>query len=113
LAQVVHKLLGPVAGNQGNSMITIRSIICAAALCIASSTAFSAQMSDAQVKKAVIAESIASTPGNCPCPYNTDRRGHSCGRRSSYSRAGGYGPMCFPADVKAADISQYRLGHGQ
>jgi len=63
---------------------------------------------DTQVKKAIIAESIAAYPGSCACPYNTDRGGHSCGRRSAYSRAGGYGPKCFAADVKRADVAAYR-----
>ena len=44
--------------------------------------------SDEQIKKAIIRESVARYPGNCPCPYNSDRAGRSCGRRSAYSRAG-------------------------
>ena len=44
---------------------------------------------DAEIKRAIINESIASyrsNRGNCPCPYNTDRAGHRCGARSAYSR---------------------------
>ena len=36
---------------------------------------------DAEIKQAIINESIASYRGNCPCPYNRDRAGHSCGQR--------------------------------
>lgn len=43
-----------------------------------------------EIKQAIIQQSLASYPGNCPCPYNTDRAGRSCGKRSAYSRAGGY-----------------------
>ena len=64
--------------------------------------------SDAQVKQRIIRESIASYPGPCACPYNTDRAGRSCGRRSAYSRPGGYAPICYPADVSAAEIQAWR-----
>lgn len=53
------------------------------------------QLTDAQIKNILIQESIDSYPGNCPCPYNTARNGSSCGRRSAYSREGGYAPLCY------------------
>lgn len=43
-------------------------------------SAQAASLSDAQIRRAIIQESLASYPGNCPCPYNTDRAGRSCGR---------------------------------
>ena len=64
--------------------------------------------SDTQIKKQIIAESLASYPGSCPCPYNTDRAGRSCGRRSAYSKPGGYSPICYPDDVTPQMISAYR-----
>jgi hypothetical protein len=67
-----------------------------------------AQRSDAAIRRAIVRESIASYPGNCPCPYNTDRAGRSCGRRSAYSRPGGYAPKCYPGDVTAAELRAYR-----
>ena len=67
--------------------------------------------SDAQIRQRIIQESIASYPGACPCPYNTDRAGRSCGRRSAYSRPGGYAPQCYPADVSNAQIQEYRRAH--
>ena len=70
-----------------------------------------ARLSDAQVKQAIIQESIDSYPGTCPCPYNVDRRGHSCGRRSAYSRPGGYAPICYESDVTPKMIVDYRLRH--
>jgi hypothetical protein len=63
---------------------------------------------DAAIRQKIVRASIASYPGNCPCPYNSDRAGRSCGRRSAYSRPGGYSPRCYPADVTAAEVKAYR-----
>ncbi len=68
-------------------------------------------LSDAQIKAILIKESLAAYPGNCPCPYNTDRRGSSCGRRSAYSRPGGESPLCYPGDVSADEVKAYRQSH--
>lgn len=67
-----------------------------------------ARQSDADVKRAIVEQSIAAYSGNCPCPYNTDRAGRSCGRRSAYSRPGGASPKCYPSDISAAEVSAYR-----
>ena len=64
-------------------------------------------LSEAEIKKAIIAESIANYSGNCPCPYNTDRAGRKCGKRSAYSRAGGYETICYPSDVTADMVNAY------
>jgi hypothetical protein len=69
-----------------------------------------AAQSDAAIRDKLIKQSIDSYPGNCPCPYNTDRAGRRCGGRSAYNRAGGYAPLCFPSDVTAAMIRAYRQG---
>lgn len=70
------------------------------------------KLSDEAIKKRIIAESIASYPGNCPCPYITARNGSQCGRRSAYSRAGGYAPLCFSSDVSKSDVQSYRQQNG-
>lgn len=80
-------------------------------LVLAASPAYAAHMTDAQVRQAIIQGSLTSYPGNCPCPYNVDRRGHSCGRRSAYSRPGGYAPICYEGDVSPAMVRQYRASH--
>lgn len=67
-------------------------------------------LSDAEVTKRIIARSLASYPGSCPCPYNTDRGGRRCGKRSAYSRPGGYAPVCYPSDVTRQMILSYRGG---
>jgi hypothetical protein len=71
----------------------------------------SARPSDAAIKQKIIKESIASYPGNCPCPYNSASNGSRCGGRSAWSRAGGYAPKCYEADVTAADIAAYKRSH--
>lgn len=67
-----------------------------------------APLSDSEIAKRIIAESIASYPGPCACPFNTARNGSSCGRRSAYSKPGGHSPICYREDVTPADINQYR-----
>lgn len=67
--------------------------------------------SEAQIKQRIIRESIAAYPGSCPCPYNVDRAGRSCGRRSAYSRPGGYAPICYPNDVSRAQVEEWRRTH--
>jgi hypothetical protein len=79
---------------------------------IVAATAHAAPMTDTQIRQAIIRQSIASYPGNCPCPYNTARNGSRCGARSAYNRAGGYAPMCFPSDVSKAQVEEYRRAHG-
>ncbi len=54
---------------------------------------------DAGLAKRLIAESIAGYRGSCACPYQHDRAGRSCGRRSAYDRPRGAKPLCFEADV--------------
>lgn len=69
-------------------------------------------VSDDQIAQQIIKESIANYPGPCACPYNHARNGSSCGRRSAYSRAGGYDTVCYREDVSANDITAYREQHG-
>lgn len=68
----------------------------------------SGKASDAQIRAYVIAQSIASYSGSCPCPYNVDRGGRSCGRRSAYSRPGGRSPLCYESDVSDQVVKQVR-----
>jgi len=64
--------------------------------------------SDAAIKQRLIRQSIAAYSGSCPCPYNVDRAGRSCGRRSAYSRPGGASPLCYPRDVTPAMVRAAR-----
>jgi hypothetical protein len=67
-----------------------------------------ATLSDAQVRERIVQESLASYPGNCPCPYNTDRAGRSCGARSAWSKAGGYSPICYESEVTPDQVREWR-----
>lgn len=89
----------------------MRAVYLALIFAALSGPAFAA--TDSEIKQAIIQESLSSYPGNCPCPYNVDRRGHACGRRSAYSRPGGYAPICYKSDVTPAMIRQYRATHRQ
>lgn len=65
----------------------------------------------AAVVQQIIRQSISAYPGNCPCPYNTDRAGRSCGRRSAWSKAGGYAPLWYAADVTDSMIRDWVARH--
>lgn len=70
-------------------------------------------VSDAQVKQAIIDESISAYPGTCACPFNSARNGSSCGGRSAWSRAGGYSPICYKKEVTKEMVKQWRDSHSQ
>lgn len=70
--------------------------------------AFAKGLSDAQIKQQIIKESIADYSGSCACPYNTDRAGRSCGRRSAYSKPGGFAPICYDKDVTPEMVKEWR-----
>lgn len=56
--------------------------------------------------RAIINQSIASyqrTGKPCPCPYNLQGNGNSCGDTSVYIQEGGASPMCYPDDVPVAE----------
>lgn len=67
-----------------------------------------AKLVDEQVKQQIIQESIESYPGNCPCPYNLARNGSRCGKRSAWSRAGGYAPICYKEEITDEMVSKWR-----
>ena len=71
-------------------------------------------LTDDQVREQIIKDSIGSynaTGHPCACPYQVDRAGHSCGRRSAYSRPGGAAPLCYPQDVTAGMVTDWRRAH--
>src|SRR5687767_4147757 len=66
------------------------------------------KLSDNQIRERIVAESLASYPGNCPCPYNVDRAGRSCGARSAWSKPGGRAPICYVREVSDEQVRRYR-----
>lgn len=84
----------------------------ALALCaIANAQSKKPAKTDAEIRQTIISASIAAYLGNCPCPYNTDRAGRRCGRRSAYNRPGGAAPLCYPDDVTQTMVDDYRKKH--
>jgi hypothetical protein len=71
----------------------------------------SAASTDAEVKQLIIQESIASYPGNCPCPYNRAANGSKCGKRSAWSKPGGYLPIWYEEEVTPQMIDLWRQNH--
>jgi hypothetical protein len=69
-------------------------------------------LTDVQVRELMIKQSIASYPGNCPCPYNLASNGSQCGKRSAWSKPGGYAPLCYPADITDDMVRSYQAQHG-
>jgi hypothetical protein len=69
-------------------------------------------LSQAAVAAAIIAASIAyyksDSGGPCACPEDVDRGGRRCGKRSAYSRSGGYAVTCYARDVKPDMVSSWR-----
>lgn len=63
-------------------------------------------------RKELIAQSSATYPGNCPCPYNRDRAGRKCGKRSAWSKPGGRSPLCYESDITRSHLAGYfkRIG---
>jgi hypothetical protein len=71
-----------------------------------------AKQADAEIKQLIIKESIAAYKGSCPCPYNADKAGRSCGARSAYSKPGGASPLCYEKDVTQKMVDDYRKSKG-
>ncbi|KJZ03252.1 hypothetical protein TW73_08860 [Pseudoalteromonas piscicida] len=66
------------------------------------------QLTDDQIKSLIIQESISNYSGSCPCPYNLDRAGRKCGKRSAYSKPGGAEPICYPSQISERDVAAFR-----
>ncbi len=85
------------------------------ALCVAfvvlSGPIFAEELTDSEVRKLLIQQSIGSYSGSCPCPYNRARNGSRCGKRSAYSKPGGAEPLCYDRDVTDEMVERYRKAH--
>lgn len=67
-----------------------------------------ATATDNETRQLMISASIASYPGNCPCPYSTDSVGRRCGERSAYSKPGGHSPLCYESDISYSDLMKFK-----
>src|SRR6516164_5046476 len=66
------------------------------------------EMTDAEIRQAIIRQSIISFKGSCPCPYSVDRDGKMCGHKSAYSQHGGASPICYEKGVTQQMVEEYR-----
>ena len=90
----------------------MRNLLVVLLLLMSSSALAKNDLSDSQVKAMMIKDSIASYSGRCPCPYNLASNGSQCGRRSAYSKPGGYAPLCYDTDITAEMVNQYKSRKG-
>ncbi len=96
-----------------------KPVLIAFALCFLPVAVFAAEagdkasLTDKEIRQILIRQSQAGYPGNCPCPYNRAANGSLCGKRSAYSKPGGYAPLCYPADVSDAMVQNYRAQQGK
>ena len=102
---------------RGRAAITARVAACLVvgtiAFAFAATPAQAAEtLTDAQIRQLIIRESLSSYPGNCPCPWNSDRAGRMCGRRSAYNKPGGYAPKCFAEDISDDEVKRFRSVRG-
>jgi hypothetical protein len=87
------------------------AVLLTTAALLGSSALARAPLSDAQVRQAIIKESISGYGGSCPCPYNKAKNGSNCGGRSAYSRGGGAAPLCYSKDVTDGMVADWRQTH--
>ena len=73
--------------------------------------AASQELTDQEIRKILIRQSIATYSGSCPCPYNTMRNGRNCGGNSAYSKPGGAEPRYYERDVSDEMVKRYRKSH--
>lgn len=81
-------------------------LVCAPALAAAQA------LTDDQIRDAMIQQSVNDYRrfvGNCPCPWNNDAAGRSCGARSAWSRPGGESPLCYRSDITATMVQAFRV----
>jgi hypothetical protein len=71
-------------------------------------TAQAQSANDDRIRQIIIQQSIASYPGSCACPYSIMRNGRRCGRRSAYSKPGGYDPLCYKKDIPDQMVEQFK-----
>ena len=65
-------------------------------------------LSDSEIRKIMIQQSVSQYSGNCPCPYFRASNGSRCGKRSAWSRPGGYSPLCYEKDISEKMVNKYR-----
>lgn len=85
-----------------------RFILTVLFICSTSYTLAQESLTDNQIAKQLIQESIQNYSGSCACPYQRTKNGSKCGKRSAYSKPGGYEPLCYTRDVSKEAIQKWR-----
>lgn len=99
--------------NMSRKVLPHTAIVAALVLALGLFAPSAAQaQSDEEIRQMMIDQSIRSYSGNCPCPYNRASNGSRCGGRSAYSRPGGASPLCYPSDISAQMVENFRQRHG-
>jgi len=88
--------------------VAVSLVMAVGLLWIGASDAKSTRQSDDEIRQLIIEDSIASYPGVCACPFNSARNGSSCGRRSAWSKQGGYAPICYKKEVSKEMVDEWR-----
>lgn len=114
-----HRPYRCIASNNCNlwkkPMLIYRCVVIIGILISSLVPSYAEQISDSDIAKKIVAESVSEYLASghpCACPYNTMKNGRACGGRSAYSRPGGEAPLCYPKDVSADMISEWRRTHG-
>ncbi len=106
--------MGGVQRGEGTGRVAVTSLRAVVVLLLLTlprlADARGERMTDDQVRQAMIAESVASYPSVCACPYSAMRNGRACGGRSAYSRPGGRSPLCYPQDITREMVTRWRSG---
>jgi hypothetical protein len=69
------------------------------------------EKTDAEIREEIITDSIINFRGVCACPYNSDWKGRRCDARSPYGRPEGLSLLCYPRDVSARMVAEWRKTH--
>jgi hypothetical protein len=97
---------------QGGRNLLLDVFVVGFGLLIATSSSFAQaparEISDLEIWKSIIRDSIQAYGRSCPCPYSEDRLGQQCGNRSAYFRATSAPPTCYPRDISDEQIARYR-----
>lgn len=91
-----------------NSKIVVSLVMAISIFWVGASEAKTSKQSDDQIRQLIIEDSIASYPGVCACPFNAARNGSSCGRRSAWSKQGGYAPVCYKKEISKEMVDDWR-----
>ncbi|MEN4573584.1 hypothetical protein ABEG61_22025 [Pantoea agglomerans] len=94
-----------------NSKIVVSLVMAVSIFWVGASEAKTSKQSDDQIRQLIIEDSIASYPGVCACPFNAARNGSSCGRRSAWSKQGGYAPVCYKKEISKEMVDDWRNSH--